>query len=248
MRIIKLIIKSVLLLCFVAGCSHVMDHVPVETIQPIARSLDTKHHYRVQKGDTLLAIARAFSQDYQFIAKANHLHSPYKLYPGQKLLVKQPIRMVTAHPLNKTVKTQHTAHLKTIHTPHNKPRPLSKAQWVKPTMGKVVKKFVKNARKNHGIEISGQYGQNVLAVNSGKVVYSGVGLRGYGKLIIIKHANHILSAYAFNQVLLVKEGERIKAGQLIAKMGKNNHGAPSLHLEIRKNGKPVDPLTYVKWS
>ena len=95
------------------------------------------------------------------------------------------------------------------------------------------------------MDISGKIGQPVLASAAGKVVYSGTGLRGYGKLIIIKHNNAYLSAYAHNNKLLVKEGQTVSRGQVIAEMGKTDSKLVRLHFEIRKNGKPVDPLKYL---
>jgi lipoprotein NlpD len=98
---------------------------------------------------------------------------------------------------------------------------------------------------NKGVDISGRYGQPVLASNRGKVVYSGNGIRSYGKLIIIKHNDDYLSAYAYNRQMLVEEGQEIKAGQKIAEMGYDNDGRACLHFEIRRFGKPVNPQLYL---
>ena len=96
-----------------------------------------------------------------------------------------------------------------------------------------------------GVAIGGERGQAILAGAAGKVVYSGSGLRGYGKLIIIKHSDTYLSVYAHNRALLVKEGERVVRGQKIAEMGDSDSERVSLHFEIRRLGKPVDPLQYL---
>jgi len=96
-----------------------------------------------------------------------------------------------------------------------------------------------------GIDIKGRRGQPVYAAAAGKVVYSGSGLIGYGKLIILKHDNHYLSAYAHNWELLVKEGEQVAKGAQIARMGSSSADRVMLHFEIRRNGKPVDPLHYL---
>lgn len=114
--------------------------------------------------------------------------------------------------------------------------------WIWPTNGKLLASFSKNSK---GVKISGQTGQPVLASAAGEVVYSGHGLRGYGNLIIIKHDNTYLSAYAHNSKLLVKEGEAVVKGQKIAEMGNTDTDTTQLHFEIRKNGKPVDPLEYL---
>ena len=95
------------------------------------------------------------------------------------------------------------------------------------------------------MKISGQTGQSILATAAGEVVYSGNGLRGYGNLIIIKHDDALLSAYAHNSKLLVQEGETVVQGQKIAEMGDTDTDIPQLHFEIRRHGKPVDPLNFL---
>lgn len=125
----------------------------------------------------------------------------------------------------------------------NTPSPgQSDIDWMWPATGKVLSSFSKNSK---GVKISGQNGQSVLASAAGEVVYSGHGLRGYGNLIIIKHNNTYLSAYAHNSKILVKEGDSVTKGQKIAEMGNSDTDATQLHFEIRKHGKPVDPLEYL---
>lgn len=117
------------------------------------------------------------------------------------------------------------------------------ASWLWPTQGKVSRGF---SDQNKGINITGKLGQPVLAANSGKVVYSGAGLRGYGKLIIIRHDKTYLSAYAHNSMLAVKEGQSVKRGQKIAEMGDSDSDQVKLHFEIREMGKPVDPSKFLE--
>lgn len=114
--------------------------------------------------------------------------------------------------------------------------------WIWPTEGKVIRTY---SDSNKGLDISGRTGQAVIAAGDGKVVYSGNGLRGYGKLIIIKHNKTFLSAYAHNSQLLVKEGQSVKKGQKIAEMGNTDADQVKLHFEIRRFGKPVDPMQYL---
>jgi len=114
--------------------------------------------------------------------------------------------------------------------------------FIWPSTGKIIATF--DESKNKGIDISGKLGDPVLAAADGKIVYSGSGLRGYGNLLIIKHNNTYLSAYAHNQTILVKEDQSVKQGQKIAEVGSSDADQPVLHFEIRKYGKPVDPL---KW-
>jgi lipoprotein NlpD len=117
-------------------------------------------------------------------------------------------------------------------------------EWGLPASGKVIGEFSESANRK-GIDISGKVGQAVVASAAGKVVYSGSGLRGYGKLVIIKHNNTYLSAYAHNDQILVKEGQAVTKGQKIAEMGSTDSDQVKLHFEIRKFGKPVDPSKYL---
>ncbi|SET53486.1 lipoprotein NlpD [Nitrosomonas marina] len=125
------------------------------------------------------------------------------------------------------------------------PSNTSEADWIWPATGTLLSSFSNNSK---GLKISGQTGQPVLATAAGEVVYSGNGLRGYGNLIIIKHNDTLLSAYAHNSKLLVKEGESVVQGQKIAEMGDTDTDTPQLHFEIRKHGKPVDPLEFLPAS
>ena len=118
----------------------------------------------------------------------------------------------------------------------------NRIEWIWPTKGMISSHFSESTK---GVDISGKTGQPVLASATGKVVYSGTGLRGYGQLIIIKHNSTYLSAYAHNSKLLVKEGQTVSKGQKIAEMGNTDSKLVRLHFEIRKNGKPVDPLKHL---
>jgi lipoprotein NlpD len=130
---------------------------------------------------------------------------------------------------------------KTVLISNNKK--LLKLYWQWPIKGKVLKRFSRATSK--GIDIAGRFGQKVKTAAIGKVVYSGSGLIGYGNLLIIKHNATYLSAYANNSRLLVKEGEAVIKGQVIAEIGLVGGKQDSLHFEIRKNGKPVNPLHYL---
>lgn len=114
--------------------------------------------------------------------------------------------------------------------------------WLSPTVGRLLKPYTDEAK---GVDFAGKMGQPVLAAESGKVVYAGVGLRGYGKMVIIKHNSAYLSAYAHNSKLLVKEGDAVKRGEKIAEMGNSDADQVKLHFEIRKFGKPVDPTKFI---
>lgn len=115
--------------------------------------------------------------------------------------------------------------------------------WLWPVSGKVVRKFSPQNKLSKGIDIAARTGTPIVSSRSGKVVYSGSGLKGYGNLIIIRHDDVYLSAYAHNRKILVKEGTLIKQGQIIAELGSSGTQSPKLHFEIRKRGKPINPLT-----
>ena len=115
--------------------------------------------------------------------------------------------------------------------------------WIWPANGKMIGTFSEGGSK--GVDIAGKAGEPVVAAGDGKVVYSGTGLRGYGKLVIVKHNNTYLSAYAHNQSVMVKEGQTVSKGQKIAEMGNTDADQVKLHFEVRRQGKPVDPLKYL---
>ena len=127
----------------------------------------------------------------------------------------------------------------------NNALPGSVQQWVWPAKGKLLQGFQPESAGKKGIDIGGTKGQSVMAAADGKVVYSGSGLVGYGRLIIIKHTESLLSAYGHNSELLVREGQHVRAGQTIARMGNSGTDRIQLYFEIRKDGKPVNPLRYL---
>lgn len=118
-----------------------------------------------------------------------------------------------------------------------------KLSWMWPSDGKIVATF--DEGKNKGIDIAGRAGQQVVAAGAGKVMYAGSGIRGYGNLVIVKHSNSLLSAYAHNRSIAVKEGQTVNKGQVIAEMGDSDADSVKLHFEIRQQGKPVDPARFL---
>ena len=217
----------------------------------------TSGFHVVASGDTLYSIAWRYDQDYRDIAEWNHIRSPYVIFPGQLIRLKpepgrtqEPARTLTVKPETTQTKPQQpgpvaatkevSPAVTTKTTQPDKIIATGPVKWQWPAQGKILKLDSPTSRK--GIDISGTIGQQVRAAATGDVVYSGSGLLGYGKLIIIKHSDRYLSAYAYNSQLLVKEGDSVKAGQDIARMGQGNNGLAMLHFEIRKDGKPVNPL------
>lgn len=161
--------------------------------------------------------------------------------PAKTQASTQPAKTV-ATPVKSTAKSSTTA---TKSGSAAKPAASKSTGWRWPASGSIVAKFSSNTSLNKGIDIAGKAGQPVVAANKGTVVYAGSGLRGYGELVIIKHDDVYISAYGHNRALLVKEGQQVNAGQQIAEMGSTGTDQNKLHFEIRRQGKPVDPLQYL---
>lgn len=233
---------------------------------PLSKQHKFKPKYvHVKKGDTMYSLGFSHNIDFKTLAKINHIAPPYRIYPGQKLKlfadksskttkavkgVKQPSKPPTKNSNTKQpIKIVHNNPVitKPIKQPIQKtqPAPAANSRWIWPVKGKITSTFSKTDTARKGIDIASRLGSDVYASNNGTVVYSGDGLRGYGELIIIKHGNNLLSAYAHNSKRLVKEGQSVKQGAVIAKTGKGTDGKPLLHFEIRKNGQPVNPLSYL---
>lgn len=206
---------------------------PRDSVQDAGKR--TQH--TVSRGDTLYSIAWRYSHDYRTLASLNRIKPPYTIYPGQVIKLPSARRPPALQP-PPVAKKQPRRPGRQAAAP--RPRNAAAVRWQWPVRGKLLKASTPTTKK--GISISGRTGQKIVAAATGTVVYSGSGLRGYGNLIIIKHNDTYLSAYAYNRDLAVKEGETVKAGQQISTMGIDGKGTPVLHFEIRKNGKPVDPL------
>ena len=206
---------------------------------------DYDHGYHtVLKGETLYSIAFRHGIDYKTLARWNSIRPPYTIYAGQRLKLTRP------HVTSKTYAAKAKATKKSSKTvtkkpADKKPEKIINHKWNWPTKGKVIRTYSSRLGGNKGIDIAGKVGQPVLAASSGKVVYSGNGLAGYGNLIIVKHSEQFLSAYAHNKRLFVKEGGEVKLGEKIAELGRSGTTEPKLHFEIRYKGKPVDPLKYL---
>ncbi len=186
--------------------------------------------YTVKSGDTLYSIAWRHEVDYRELAKLNNIGSDYRIYPGQVL------RLSKATPLQKlaAVRAPPTARPWVV-------APVTNIKWQWPS---VANSYAATTRPNGGVGlvVNGQIGQDIVAAATGRVVYTGSGLLGYGQLIIVKHDEVYLSAYGHLQTAVVREGEQVMAGQKIAIMGNDPAGAPALYFEIRVNGQPTDPL------
>lgn len=245
-------------LIFLTGCSFLKTERAAPVIELTADSTISSDIHIVKPGQTLYEIAFEYGCDYRDLALANHIQAPYVIYPNQKLSLKKakaPIlkRKITPAKVSNTplAKPSPTPPKMTPTKPNKAPMPSLQRfdnAWDWPVKGKIVKSYSLGYNLNKGIDIAGRLGEDVKAAASGNVVYSGSGLRGYGQLVIVKHNDTFLSAYAHNSQLLVKEGDVIKKGQVIAKMGRSDSDNIKLHFEIRKNGQPINPLTVLPRS
>jgi lipoprotein NlpD len=213
--------------------------------------------HEVRSGETLYAIAWRHGLDYRDLAVWNGISEPFTIFAGRRLRLTRPAKLppiVAAAP--RVQAPSSTAKRDRLPPPQRSRRPSPRSSapstsgsgaavrtWKWPARGTVVTSFRKSGRK--GIDISGERGGAVVAAAPGRVVYSGSGLRGYGKLIIVKHNKRYLSAYAHNDHLHVKEGDTVASGQRIADMGSTDAKTVKLHFEIRRDGKPVDPIRFL---
>lgn len=241
------------------------------TIKPLpgAENAGKPGYYTVKPGDTLIRIGLDNGQNWRDIVRWNNLENPNVIEVGQVLRVQPPSATVAAIPPSDGVVTRPVATPSVVpNAPgaaSSTPRPAASAPvpaapaaaapaapaaggeddmaFIWPAGGALLSGF--DEAKNKGLDISGKAGEPVLAAADGRVVYSGAGLRGYGNLIILKHNNTYLTAYAHNQTLLVKEDQSVRKGQKIAEMGSSDTDRVKLHFEIRRQGKPVDPAKYL---
>jgi lipoprotein NlpD len=204
----------------------------------------------VNKGDTMYGIAFRNGIDVRDLAAWNGIGAPYTIYPGQhlRLFPKGSTSVVTTTP-SRPIAPQTTSP-KPVTQPAPRPVPppapvASQIAWTWPANGTILNSYVAGEPTKQGIDIAGNGGDPVRAAGDGVVVYSGAGLVGYGELIIVKHNDAWLSAYGHNRKRLVNEGQLVKAGQQIAEMGRTGAAREMVHFEIRYNGKPVDPQTYL---
>lgn len=206
-------------------------------------------YYIVQKGETLYSIAWQRGYDHRQLAYWNGIKPPYTIFPLQRIRITPLKSSATRVPTS----SSKPARTYKAYKPQKKQKKVYKSKkpswkklvWSWPTQGRLITTFSHNDAGRKGVDISGRLGQSVRAAAAGKVVYSGSGLRGYGNLIIVKHNEEFFSAYAHNKKNLVKENQIIKAKQKIADMGKSGTDRVKLHFEVRRDGKPVNPLRYL---
>lgn len=230
-----------------AGCAGALTWNPPGTGPSAQRQAVTPepipHRYVVAPGDTLYSIAWRYGLDYHDVAAWNGIGTDYLIKPGETLRLSAPERYIA-----RRAPAPHVPASAAAITPAPSPDytpPSGPLRWAWPTQGAVVRLFHAGDPLSKGVDISGTQGQPVVAAAPGKVVYTGSAIIGYGKLIIIKNSDAFLSAYADNDSMLVHEGDMVQSGERIATMGLNRDGHPLLHFEIRYDGKPVNPLSYL---
>jgi len=244
-----------------AACSGGYAPVAERSINSNSRPLPKSGSYTVSKGDTLYSIAWRYNLDYRELARLNNIDSRYLIYAGQKLRLQAASAAVTktssakvslptpVKPLSRSAGSTPVAQKAqapaTAVRANVKPQaaPSTTLTWRWPAQGPLLNGFSNTATK--GINIAGKSGDPVIAAGSGRVVYAGDGLRGYGILVIINHNQEFLSAYAHNSRVFVKENDMVNGGDKIAEVGSSGAARDMLHFEIRRDGQPVDPLRYL---
>ncbi|HCF79409.1 MAG TPA: peptidase [Glaciecola sp.] len=255
------LLSSLILLTACAGRPAPAPVIKINTQVQEISPWDNADTHQVQEGETLYGIAWLYGLDYQMLAQNNNLQEPFAIGVGQKLnLVKKTIKqaslsadtkeVIVKTPNRKTVAQNNKSVYRSKHKSETKKvsdsiLPERVKRWVWPTKGTIVGTFSTAEAGIKGIEIANAIGTPVVSAAEGKVVYSGNALRGYGNLVIIKHTDHFLSAYAHNNKILVQERDIVQAGQPIAVMGDSGTNSAKLRFEIRYNGKSLDPLKYL---
>lgn len=224
--------------------------------------------YRVVRGDTLYSISWRYGLDYRQVAIWNGIDQRYQILAGQTLRLTPPgttstssVAMTsqatqqstssgTSQPTSQSNSQTNTQTSTQVRTTAPATAPQSVAQvgnltWRWPAQGPIIGRFSAQAGGNKGIDIAGKEGDPIYAAAPGRVVYAGSGLLGYGNLVIINHNQQFLSAYAHNSRILVSENDMVKSGDKIAEMGQTGADRVQLHFEIRRDGKPVDPMLYL---
>lgn len=229
-----------------------------------ARYAKAPDFYTVRSGDTLSGIANRYGLSYISVAEMNDIAPPYRIYVKQSLRLKQngnrnrttavqPLAVQDSQikrqniqlPTTQTAPVSVTAPTTTTRTvtptvPANSAVNTSTLRWVKPSNGVVLENF-NNAANVKGIRFGGNVGDPVMAAANGQVVYAADGLKEYGNLVLVKHIDGYISAYAHNSKMLVKSGQNVTAGQQIAEMGSSGTNRTMLEFQIRLDGKPINP-------
>lgn len=268
---LKFTYLAVLLCCVInTGCSNRKQPAPVselyqgKTFRDFEQQAYAARTYQVKAGDTLYSIAWYSGNDYRDLARINKISPPYQIQPGQiltlveipksirpksKRVTGQTSKVIINQPVDPSKKQAYGESEQNVNkdpigsTTGQFPDRVKSWHW--PTLENVTRSFSAKEQGNKGLDFSGKLGLPILAAADGKVVYTGNALRGFGKLVIIKHSEAYLTAYAHNDSMLVKEQQWVTAGQKIATMGRSGTDKVKLHFEVRYKGKSINPLRYL---
>lgn len=257
---------SITVLCMLVllcGCSPMLRWQTLHQYQSASPQTSLHKSYRqhrsfvtVQRGETLYSIAFRHDLDFHQVAAWNQIGPDYEIYPGERIrLTPPPENVARKHhvyssskiPANRVDSTQQNGLIPLDSVPPQGFPKFNIHDWQWPVRGQVVQHF-DPGNGDKGIDIATHLGQPVKAAAPGKVVYSGNALKGYGELIIVKHNARYLSAYAYNNTILVRQGQWVRSGQVIATVGEGPRHRAELHFEIREFGKPVNPLRFLPES
>ncbi|MGI9251192.1 MAG: peptidoglycan DD-metalloendopeptidase family protein [Pseudohongiellaceae bacterium] len=220
--------------------------LPAPSTLDLSESLPGVRTHRVQSGESLHAIAYRYDLDFRQIALANDLRPPYIIYIDQQLRLDVTQSAAPTSTQNNNVASTNAVSSAAANNGDVLRMPIDNnrmPEWQWPHSGRILQGFAAGSSK--GLDLAGRDGDPVLAASGGEVVYAGSGIQGSGDLVIIRHTDRYLSAYAHNQLLLVSQSQQVLAGEPIAEVGTNSDGTPMLHFEIRLDGKSVDPLRYL---
>ena len=262
------IIATTLLCILFSSCTRMDEYVEAAPVYELSPTLQSGDSVIVHKGDSLYSIAWSYGIDYRDIAAFNHLHAPYTLSVGQQLVLTP--KHVAVKKRASTVKKEHAAQThKKVTTSSVKQKTLPTVKAQKNVQKRVVKPAAKKQAKStakwhwqwplkatsivsskqsvglRGLDLITKKGAAVHAAGPGVVVYTGTGVKGYGQLVIVKHSQDYLTAYGFNEKIVVHDGQSVAIGQVLAYAGLADNAKPTVHFELRKHGKSVDPLQYL---
>lgn len=271
----RFVIKVVLIFVTLQliACSSRTSPAPVTNLTSGQSSVKQKinisgNRHTVIKGETLYSIAFRSNKDFRDLAKINGIKAPYTIYPGQIITLKpskkrpkkrknyttinnkstknkQKNNKLLKKPLDPKKQQEYVENQASSKKQHVANKTTKKLRWFWPAKGQIARKFSSKENGYKGILIKNSLGTNVLAAADGVVVYAGSALRGYGNLIIVKHNDDYLTAYAHNQNILVREKQKVSAKQKIATMGDSESKVVGLRFEVRYRGKSVDPLRFL---
>lgn len=244
---------AILITLVITGCSSYSNNHPAPVssrAQPPSKQISV---HQVEPGETLYSIAWRYDLDFRKLARANGIREPFVISRGQLLSLDtskisarsaKTVNTVPSKPKTAArVSSQSTVQTKKSAAKKAPPKTVyaSNWRWQWPVKGKIIESYNPNELRK-GVKIKAVSRSAVRSAGPGVVVYSGEGLRGYGKLVIIKHSEILLSAYAHNEQIMVKEGQTVKQMEIISRLGANG----TLYFEIRKDGYPINPVTYLK--